>query len=160
MLRTLTVTALLVLSACAVPTPFTVFSFAADGISYVATGKTVTDHALSAALGQDCALMRMVRGDAPCIATVAALASPVIYPGDLPANWTGSGVAEFAGFTPDTEFYALHLDDGALEIFAHDPRGGDGVLRLVATIDDFATDAEMPQVDIAGSTVSVADLMV
>lgn len=160
MSRALSVTVLLLLSACAVPTPFTVFSFAADGISYVATGKSVGDHALSAALGQDCALMRIIRGDAPCIATVPAVASPVIYPGDRPANWTGSGVAEFAGFTPATEFYALLLDDGALEIFAHDPRGGDGVLRLLATIDEFAGDTAMARVHIAGSTVSVADLMV
>ena len=136
------------------------FSFAADGVSYVATGKAVSDHALSAFLGRDCAVFRVVRGDPPCSDAAPQFAAPVIYPGDGPTRWTGTGLAELNGFAPGTEFYALHHDDGAVEIFAHDPVGAAGVIRLVATIDDFAADGAPPQLSIDGASVTVADLMV
>ncbi len=54
------------LSGCAVPPAVTVASLAADGVSYVATGKSVTDHGLSAATGEDCALLRVVRHQSVC----------------------------------------------------------------------------------------------
>lgn len=47
------------LSACAIPLPLTIASYAADGVSAMATGKTLSDHALSAATGEDCALWRV-----------------------------------------------------------------------------------------------------
>jgi cell division septation protein DedD len=40
-------------------------SYAADGVSYVATGKSVTDHGLSAATGHDCALLRPILKQKP-----------------------------------------------------------------------------------------------
>ncbi|NQV46154.1 MAG: hypothetical protein HQ504_00070 [Rhodospirillaceae bacterium] len=48
----------LLLSACAPIPPFTIASFALDGISYISTGKSVSDHALSVMVQQDCALGR------------------------------------------------------------------------------------------------------
>ena len=48
----------LVLSGCALPPVVTVASFALDFASYGATGKTVTDHGISAVLQRDCALLR------------------------------------------------------------------------------------------------------
>lgn len=159
MFRYLAISAPLLLAACA-PTPLTVFSFAADGISYVATGKAVTDHALSAALGRDCAVFRIVRGDPPCNDLAPQFAAPVIYPGDGPARWTGTGLAELNGFAPGTEFYALSQDDGAVEIFAHDPDGSDGVVRLVATIDAVDPTGDRPTLAVDGTVVTVADLMV
>ncbi len=160
MRHTVPILLLILLGACAFPTPFTVFSLAADGISYAATGRSVTDHAVSAAMGQDCVLTRLLRGASPCIDAAPAVASPVIYPGDVAANWTGVGTAQLAGFAPATEFYALRLDDGSVEIFAHDPHGRDGVLHLVASIGNATAAAESLTVDIGGSRVSVADLMV
>lgn len=50
----------LVLAGCGLPPAVMIASYAVDGISYVATGKSVTDHALSAFAQQDCALHRFV----------------------------------------------------------------------------------------------------
>jgi hypothetical protein len=47
-----------VLSGCALPVPFQVASWALDGISYLATEKSMTDHGLSMVVEQDCALLR------------------------------------------------------------------------------------------------------
>lgn len=55
----------LLAAACALPPAVTIASLAADGVSYVATGKSVTDHGISAATGHDCALLRPVLSDKP-----------------------------------------------------------------------------------------------
>jgi hypothetical protein len=41
-------------------------SYAADGVSYVATGKSVSDHGISEVTGRDCALWRVIKGRAIC----------------------------------------------------------------------------------------------
>jgi hypothetical protein len=56
----------LFLGGCALPPAITVASFVADGVSYVLTGKNTTDHAISAVVRQDCALIRIVRGKDIC----------------------------------------------------------------------------------------------
>ncbi len=56
---------LLLAGGCAVPPAVSVASLAADGVSYVTTGKSVTDHGISAATGHDCALLRPVLADKP-----------------------------------------------------------------------------------------------
>ncbi len=55
----------LLLGAC-VPLPLQVATLAADGISYMMTKKSVTDHGLSAVVGQDCALHRVVTEGTVC----------------------------------------------------------------------------------------------
>ena len=55
------------LSGCGVPIAVTVVSYAADGVSAIATGKTLGDHALSAAVGEDCALWRVFDDEEICI---------------------------------------------------------------------------------------------
>jgi hypothetical protein len=50
----------LLVSGCALPVGVVIASYAADGVSYVATGKSVTDHGLSMAAGHDCALLRPI----------------------------------------------------------------------------------------------------
>ena len=77
----------LLAAGCAVPPAVTVASFAADGVSYVATGKSVTDHGISAATGHDCALLRPVLDDKPvCDTTETAAAKlvPVEYGAPVP----------------------------------------------------------------------------
>jgi SPOR domain len=77
----------LLAAGCAVPPAVTVASFAADGVSYVATGKSVTDHGISAATGHDCALLRPVLDDKPvCDTTETAAAKlvPVEYGAPAP----------------------------------------------------------------------------
>ncbi len=54
------IVAAIVLGGCAIPMPLKVASWAIDGISYISTKKTVTDHGVSLAMGQDCALLRAV----------------------------------------------------------------------------------------------------
>tara|TARA_Y100000401_G_scaffold107387_1_gene101685 strand:- start:125 stop:448 length:324 start_codon:yes stop_codon:yes gene_type:complete len=39
---------------------------AADGASYISTGKSTKDHALSFAMDQDCALFRVINGENIC----------------------------------------------------------------------------------------------
>lgn len=50
------------LSACLMPTPFSAVSMGADAVSFMATGKAATDHGLSLAMGEDCALIRIFDG--------------------------------------------------------------------------------------------------
>ena len=50
------------LSWCGLPPMVTYASYAADVFSYLATGKSVTDHGISMVLEQDCALLRVLEG--------------------------------------------------------------------------------------------------
>lgn len=52
------VLASLLAGGCALPAGVVVASYAADGVSYAASGKTVTDHGLSAATAHDCGIIR------------------------------------------------------------------------------------------------------
>jgi hypothetical protein len=56
------------LSGCAMPLPYQIASWALDGISYVATEKSVTDHGISIVARKDCALLRVVQGNEICSA--------------------------------------------------------------------------------------------
>ena len=53
-------------AGCALPPALTLASLAADGISYAATGKSTTDHAISAIADEDCALLRAAKEEAVC----------------------------------------------------------------------------------------------
>ena len=61
---------------CGLPPAVMIASYAADGVSYVATGKSVTDHGISEVTGRDCALLRVIRGRAVCKDEPAELANP------------------------------------------------------------------------------------
>lgn len=54
------------LGGCALPVPLQVASWALDGISYIATDKSVTDHGISLVAHQDCALLRGVTQGQVC----------------------------------------------------------------------------------------------
>lgn len=60
----------LLLGGCGLPPALSAASWALDGISYLATGKSVTDHAISQVAQQDCALFRVVQGRELCEAEV------------------------------------------------------------------------------------------
>ena len=66
-LRYVVAVAPLALGGCALPLPLQLASFAADGVSFAATGKSVSDHGLSAVAGQDCALWRGVTEGEICV---------------------------------------------------------------------------------------------
>lgn len=58
-----------ILSGCAalaIPPALTIASYATDGVSYLATDKSVTDHMLSDALGRNCAVWRILRARSIC----------------------------------------------------------------------------------------------
>ncbi|NKB48572.1 MAG: hypothetical protein GKS02_04305 [Alphaproteobacteria bacterium] len=57
---------MLLLTGCALPPAVTVASLVLDGVSYVSTGKSTTDHAISALADEDCALLRVVDGKEVC----------------------------------------------------------------------------------------------
>ena len=60
---------LLALNGCAalaIPPAFSIMSYAVDGFSYLASGKSLTDHAISDAAGRDCATWRIIKGKAIC----------------------------------------------------------------------------------------------
>lgn len=54
------------LGGCALPGAVVVAGYAADGASYLLTGKSATDHALSAAVDRDCALLRVTMNEPVC----------------------------------------------------------------------------------------------
>lgn len=56
-----------ILGGCSVSPAVDAVSFGVDGVSYFITGKSMTDHALSAASGQDCAMLRVARGQTACV---------------------------------------------------------------------------------------------
>lgn len=64
--KILVVAAPLLLSACGGPVELTVAKLAGDLISYVTTGKSTTDHAVSVVADRDCALHRPLFSDDIC----------------------------------------------------------------------------------------------
>ena len=54
------------LSGCAMPPAISVASLVLDGISYVATEKSVNDHVLSEVTQSNCAMWRVVKGEFVC----------------------------------------------------------------------------------------------
>lgn len=54
------------LAGCALPPAVTVASLVADGISFATTGKSTTDHAISAVVHEDCALLRALESRDIC----------------------------------------------------------------------------------------------
>jgi hypothetical protein len=64
--RYLLVLAPLLLSGCGIPPAITIASYIINGVSYAATGKSVSDHGISAVAGRDCATWRVIKGENPC----------------------------------------------------------------------------------------------
>ncbi len=58
---------ILFLAGCVnIPPMLAVASYAADGISFIDSGKSVSDHGISYVTGQDCAVWRVVKGESVC----------------------------------------------------------------------------------------------
>jgi len=54
------------LSGCALPAAVSIASYAVDGASFVATGRSMSDHGISILLREDCALFRVLKGEPVC----------------------------------------------------------------------------------------------
>ena len=63
----------MVLSGCGVPIGLQVASWALDGISLLATEKSVSDHGISAIAQKDCAIWRVFKGESICRETAASI---------------------------------------------------------------------------------------
>ncbi|MEL0107244.1 MAG: SPOR domain-containing protein [Rhodospirillales bacterium] len=61
------------LSGCGLPLGVQVASWAVDGISMLATEKSVSDHGISAVAQKDCALWRIFKGESICRETAASI---------------------------------------------------------------------------------------
>ena len=84
------------LGACAMPVPVKVASWALDGIAYLTTEKSVTDHGISLMAQQDCALWRGLMGEQICqsedgIAVAAAEGPASGFGAETGAAMGGSG---------------------------------------------------------------------
>ncbi len=90
----------LVVSGCALPVPVQIASWVVDGIVYLNTDKTVTDHGISMVSGQDCALLRGVQGEEVCTTADDENDVEVITLADL-----GENIPDFA--PADSEAIAL-----------------------------------------------------
>ena len=64
------------LGGCGLPPAVMIASYAADGVSYVVTGKSVSDHGISEVTGRDCAVWRVVKGQSICKDMPAERADP------------------------------------------------------------------------------------
>jgi hypothetical protein len=163
------------LSGC-VSTAMGVASFALSGMSYALTDKSPSDNILSAMADSDCELFRFVKDqpicrDDPAPVQMAALGDIAPAAGDMiepPAPspyrvYAGSALVvdrlavrqvELVGFSASEELYALVHDDGALEVFVHDPHAPRGTpnIRLVLHVDRYAVDPDALQAVIFGGT--------
>lgn len=80
------------LAACTAPIPPAVMiaGQAIDGISYLTTGKSGTDHALSAAMSEDCALHRIITLGSLCLDSVASGLQTASLGGDFDRDPIGA----------------------------------------------------------------------
>lgn len=75
---------LVLISGCSLPPALQLASYAVSGISYLATGKSMSDHVISTAMAKDCALHRVVFDEPICIEgddEFAVAAAPQPFPG-------------------------------------------------------------------------------
>lgn len=123
-------------------------SLAMDGISYVATGKSVSDHALSAATDQDCAVWRVVSEqeiEAVCQDTVKTNAK-------VTADDAGNDGWFFAGlFSSDDKAPADDLDPLV------SPAAAEPATSPDKDIDSFTNSTGFDAIDFAPAKAPVAD---
>lgn len=142
----------LLLGGC-LPLPVSIVSTAFSGVSYIASGKSTSDHVLSAAVNQDCALTRPIFGDPVCreIGPNGEGATPAVtvayYPGDqddwmqseerekledrgvLDMTTIDEGAAQVAIILPFINS-APKIEDDAVEVTAAAVRPAPGARRV------------------------------
>lgn len=112
------------LSGCivALPPAIQLASLALDGISYVSTGKSVTDHAISAVTAKDCAMIRSLKGENICDDKVIEVAmlpdgTPVPNADDAASNIkTGAQDTEFQEFSEQQHVSGIEDADEVLDM--------------------------------------------
>ena len=135
----------LLVAGCALPVPLQVASWALDGISYIMTEKSVTDHGISVVAQKDCAVWRGVTAGELCRewqdgsgtlvadnpATVQPMAPAVITAGFAPPAYT------------DVQPLDANPDDGQSR--------SDGMMKFVTTVAPVTVPKRIPNVRQPGS---------
>ncbi len=98
---------ILFLGGCAMPPVVMVASYAIDGVSFIVSGKSITDHAISAVLKKDCSLIRVIGGRQICVDANDGTSPPVVVAA-IPGgdNWTGDAVVTLVD-EPELELAAM-----------------------------------------------------
>jgi sporulation related protein len=99
--RYLLVLAPILLSGCGIPPAITIASYVINGMSYAATGKSVSDHGISAAAGRDCATWRVIKGESICKGDPSERKDPApVEDGQQATAPTGGPAPQVAGAPP------------------------------------------------------------
>lgn len=94
------------LLGCASPAAVTVASVAVDGASYAASGKSLSDHAMSAVSGEDCRALGALKSGVLCRERVA---TPVVQVENEPPPFAAPPVHESAATVDNSEATFLVL---------------------------------------------------
>ena len=86
----------ILLNARALPASFSIASLAIDGISYATSGKSVSDHAISAVANEDCAMWRALQ------------ARPICRDRDVPATMVAAAPAAGGSTAPEIAITETH----------------------------------------------------
>lgn len=131
MRATIIVGAILLLAGCvAIPPVVSIASWAINGVSYLASGKSVSDHAISAVLDQDCATWRILKGDPICVDYPIGDGSVTVAGNEAPAA--------FETFEDETEADREGVSNAGLTIIALE------ALAPVLLVGDFPEMEEVP----------------
>jgi len=96
------------LSGCVLPPAVSVAGMLLDGISYVATEKSVNDHVLSEAMESDCAVWRAVKDGLVCRAYARGEQGLLATVADtLDDEFSASGAGAAAGAAPVGQVSAI-----------------------------------------------------
>lgn len=147
-------------SGCALPPVIAVASYATTGISYLASGKGPSDHALSAMAEKDCAIHRVVMGGDICRKQGDQPVNGVVIASAHKADIKG---VDLEGLARGTEIFAMVQDDGALEIFAHNPARLHQAanIQLILKVDGYAKDkGSVDGVSLSGKFYAISDILV
>ena len=122
--RFLFVVAPILLSGCAIPPAISIASYVLDGISYAATGKSVSDHGISAVAGRDCATFRLLKGQNPCRGEPTELRDPApIEQGQQATLPTGEPAPAVASTSPTSSSAVPAGPPRYLVLGSYDDRG-------------------------------------
>ena len=101
------------LSGCivALPPAVQMASFALDGVSYITTGKSVSDHAISTITAQDCAMTRALKGDDICTAQHVEVA---MRPDGTPVQMAADASRDITTGDQDKAFQAFSATHGVV----------------------------------------------
>lgn len=165
-----------VLGGCALPASVSIASWVIDGVSYLATEKSLTDHGISMVMGEDCALHRIVTDnfnvcypEIDSVTTVAEADSGsggIVATDAVSALTTSDALVEASAFQLATTDGAGAEDDasrllGAEDLAAFETASGDAEALMDTPAPAgglFASDSSLPVGALDGADQLISDL--